>query len=137
DHVAVDRDLPLAEFRKIDDGAQRASNQALDLLRPPGLVADRRFAPGAFTRGAGQHAVFSGHPAAALSLEPRRQALLEARRAEDVGIAKLDQARALGVHGNGAFEGNAAQLVGLAFGGAHASLSFARIVRGTYGRGRG
>ena len=43
-HVAVERDLSLAHRREVDDGAQRAADQALDLLRAAGLLAARRLA---------------------------------------------------------------------------------------------
>ena len=96
-HVAVDLDGPLPERREVDHRAQRASDQALDLLRAPGLLAARRLALGARVGRARQHAVLGGHPAAAAVLQERRHALLDARGAQHAGIAELDQHRAFGV----------------------------------------
>ena len=39
EHVAVDGDLALAERLQVDHGAQRAADQALDLLRAAALLA--------------------------------------------------------------------------------------------------
>ena len=39
EHVAIDDDLPLAERGKIGDGAERAADQALDLLGAARLLA--------------------------------------------------------------------------------------------------
>ena len=64
DHVAIDGDLPLAERRQVDDGAQAAADQALDLDRAAALLAGRGLAPRALRGGARQHAVFGGDPAA-------------------------------------------------------------------------
>ena len=118
-HVAIDGDLALAELRQVDHGAQRAADQALDLLRAARGMADGRLAPRALVGGARQHAVFGRHPAAPLALEPRRHALFQARRAEDMRVAELDEARALGMHRHRALDRDAAKLVGLAFGGTH------------------
>ena len=85
-------------------------------------------APRALVGGARQHAVLGRHPAAALALEPGRHALLEARRAVDVGIAELDQAGALGVHRHRALDRDAAKLVGLAFGGTHGAALWSWVL---------
>ncbi len=98
DDVAVDGDLPLAELGQVDHCAQRAPDQALDLLRAARGMAGGGFTSGAIGGGARQHAVFRRHPTATLPLEPGRHALFQARRAVDVGIAEFDQAGALGVH---------------------------------------
>ena len=39
DHVAIDGDLPLAQRLEVDDGAQRATDQPLDLQRAAALLA--------------------------------------------------------------------------------------------------
>ena len=44
DHVAVEVQGALAQRVEIDDGAQRAADQALDFLRAAGLLAARGFA---------------------------------------------------------------------------------------------
>ena len=121
DHVAVDGDLALTEPGQVHHRAQRAPDQALDLLRAARGVAHGRLAPGAVRCGARQHAVLGRHPASALALEPWRQPLLEARRAVHVRVAELDQARAFRVHGHGPIDGDRTKLVGIAFGEAHAS----------------
>ena len=63
-HVAIERDLALAQRLQIGDGAQAAADQALDFLRAAGLLAGGRFAPRARMGRARQHAVFGGDPAA-------------------------------------------------------------------------
>ena len=107
-HVAVDADLPLAELRQVDDGAQGAADQTLYLLRAPGSVPDRHLAAHAIVGGARQHAVLGRHPAAALTLEPRRHPLFQARRAQNVRIPELNQTGTFGMLGNGALDGHAA-----------------------------
>ena len=113
DHVAVDGDLPLAERGKVDDRAQAASDQALDLDGAAALLAGGGLAPRALVSGARQHAVFGGDPAARLALEPGRQPLFQRRRHQHVGVAELHEARALGVFHHAALERYGAQLVGL------------------------
>src|SRR6185503_9319088 len=95
--VAVDGDLVLAQGRKVDDGTQAAADEALDLLGPPRLPAGGGFAPHAIIGGARQHAVFGGHPSAILTLEPRRQPVLNGRGAQDMGVAEADEAGAFGM----------------------------------------
>ena len=63
EHVAIDDDLLLAERGEVGDGAERAADQALDLLRAARLLAGRGLAPRALGGGARQHAVFGRHPA--------------------------------------------------------------------------
>ena len=50
DHVAVDGDLAFAERLQVDDGAQRAADQALDFLRAAALLAGGGLAPRALMR---------------------------------------------------------------------------------------
>ena len=98
-HVAVDLHGSRPERRQVNDRAQRASYQALDLLRAARLLAARRLALGAGIGRARQHAVFGGHPAAAAVLEEGRHAVLHARGAQHARIAELDEHRAFGMPG--------------------------------------
>ncbi len=116
EHVAVDHDLLLAKRGEVGDGAQRAADQPLNLLRAAGLLARAGFAAGSFGGRAGQHAVFSRHPTAPLALEPWRHRLAGRRRAEHMRIAETDQARPFGVARHRALEANGAKRVGRAFG---------------------
>ena len=118
-HVAVDVDLALAHGRQVDHRAQRAADQALDLLRAARLLAARGLAVGAGMGRARQHAVLGGHPAAAGVAHPGRHPLVDRGGAQHVGVAELHQARALGMAGEAGFEGNFAKLVGGAAGRAH------------------
>src|SRR6266540_2449767 len=95
DHVAVHPDAPLAELRHLDHRAQRAPDEALDLLGAParpGTLAGR-----ARIGGARQHAVLGRHPALALPLEEGRNLVLDRGGAEDFGVAELHEHRALGI----------------------------------------
>ncbi len=96
-HVAVDPDRALAERLHVDHRAQRAADQALDLVGAARRAALRDLARHARVGGARQHPVLRGHPALALALEERRHLVLEAHGADDAGVAELDEARALGV----------------------------------------
>ena len=116
EHVAIDHDLLLAERGEIGDGAERAADQPLDLLRAPGLLAGRGLAPRALGGGARQHAVFRRDPAAPLALEPWRHRLSGGRRAQHMRVAEADQAGAFGMARHGALEADGAKRVGRAFG---------------------
>src|ERR1051326_4077039 len=118
-HVAVDVDLALAHRRQVDHGAQRAADQALDLLGAARLLPASGFAVGASMGRARQHAVFGGHPAALGVAHPRRHLFVDRGGAQHMGVAELDQARALGMTGKARFEGYFAKLVGGAAGRAH------------------
>ena len=113
DDVAVDGDLPLAERLEIDHGAQAAADQALNFNGAAVLLAGRGLAPRALERGARQHAVFGGDPAARLALEPGRQAVLERRGDQHMGVAEFHEARAFRVFHHAALERDGAQFVGL------------------------
>jgi hypothetical protein len=108
DDIAVDADLALAKLWQVDDGAQGAANQTLYLLRTAGGVPDRHLAAHAVIGGARQHAILGRHPAAPLALEPRRHPLFEARRTQHVRIPELNETRAFGMFGDGAFDRHAA-----------------------------
>ena len=94
--VAVDGDRAFAEPREVDHAAQRTTDQPLDLVGPAADAALRRFAVGALGGGARQHRVLGGHPAGALAAQVRRHAVLDRGRAQHLGVADLDHARALG-----------------------------------------
>ena len=111
-HVAVDGDLALAERFQIDRGAQRAADQALDFDGAAALLAGGGLAAGALQRGARQHAVFGGDPAAALALEPWRQPLFQGRRHQHMGVAEFHHAGAFGVFDHAAFQRHGAQFIG-------------------------
>jgi hypothetical protein len=98
----------------VGHGAKAPADQPLDLLRAARLLARGRLARAARVRRARQHAVFRGHPAASLALEERRHLLLDARGAQDLGVAHLDQHRALGVARVLAVDANGPQLPGSA-----------------------
>src|SRR5262249_58757904 len=92
DHIAIQRDRPIAERLEINDAAQRAADQTLDLLCAAALLALRSFAAAACMRGARQHAVFASDPAFALAFQPARHALLNTCRAEHMRLPELRQA---------------------------------------------
>src|SRR5262245_11197651 len=95
DDIAIHPDRALAELRHLDNRAQRASHQTLDLLRSPtrpGALARRPR-----VRRARQHTVLGRHPALALALQERRDPVLHGGRADDFGVAELDQHGALGM----------------------------------------
>ena len=70
--VAVERDGALAEQAEVEHAAQRAADQALDLLRAAALLAARRLALAARVRRTRQHAVLGGDPAGAGAAPVRR-----------------------------------------------------------------
>ena len=92
-HVAVDRDLHVGHLLQVGDGAQRAADETLDLLRAARLLAFRRLAADALGRRARQHRVLGGDPSLARALEPRRDALLDRRGAQHARAAELDEHR--------------------------------------------
>ena len=79
EHVAIERDLVLAQRLHVDHGAERAADQPLDFLRPARLLARGRLAARAGVGRARQHAVFGGHPAVARHLRapPRGERRLD------------------------------------------------------------
>ena len=96
DDVAVHGDRPLAEPGQVHDAAQRAPDQPLDLVRPAADLALRGLALGALGGRARQHLVGAGDPARALAAEVRRDAVLDRRGAQHLGVAEADHARPLG-----------------------------------------
>ena len=107
--------IALTKRGKIGDGAERSSDQALDLLGAAGLLAGRGFAPCALGGGARQHAVFGRHPTPPLALEPRRHRLSRCRSAQHMGLAEADEARAFGMARDRPLEADGAKRVGRAF----------------------
>ena len=78
EHVAVDLDGELAEGEGAHRGAERAADEALDLLgASAGALA---LATGALDRGAGEHGVLGRHPALAGAALVRRRTGLDATR---------------------------------------------------------
>ena len=122
----IDR-LMREEAQRIAEGIEVV---AVDLS--PTLVAlareraPRGLAITAGVGGARQHAVFGRHPALATALLVARHLLFDRGGAQHLGVAKLDQHRALGVHGVVARDAHWAQLGG-------GSL-LAALIRGWVGR---
>src|SRR5439155_8625063 len=85
DHVAIDLDGALAELGEIDDDKQAAADEALDFLGEPGWPPARRLALGARVGRSRQHAVFGRDPSLPLAFEKRRNGLLHACGADDLG----------------------------------------------------
>src|SRR5207302_10916433 len=110
--VAVDQHLPLAERRQVTGGAQRASDEALDLLRAPALLSLGRLAIAARMRRPRQHAVLAGDPAAAASLHVAGDPLLGRRGAEDARAAERAEDAPLRVLGEAGHETDGSQLGG-------------------------
>jgi len=94
--IAVEDDGALAEGFHIDDGAERAADEALDLVGASADLAALGLAGGAGEGGAGEHAVFGGDPAAAAVAQPCGNALFYGDVAEDAGVADFDEDGAFG-----------------------------------------
>ena len=90
---------------------KRAADQALDFDGAAVLLAGGGLAAGALQRGARQHAVFGGDPAAALALEPRRQAFFQRGRDQHMGVAEFHHAGAFGIFDDAAFQRHGAQFI--------------------------
>src|SRR5262249_22460057 len=95
DDIAVDPDRPLAERGQIDDAAQAAADQALDLVRSPADPTARRFARDARRARPGQHAVLRRDPAAAGVAQELWDVVLDRGGTDDARVADLDQDRAV------------------------------------------
>src|SRR4029077_20496028 len=96
DHVAVEGDRPLTEPRQIDHCAQRASDEALDLVGPPADAPRAGLSLAALGARPGKHAVLGGDPAGALAAQEGRDAVLDGRSAHDPRVAYADQHRPFG-----------------------------------------
>ncbi|MNZ75518.1 hypothetical protein D3C78_939960 [compost metagenome] len=112
DDVAVDADLAFAECLQINNGAQRAADEALDFLRAAALLAGGGFALHALMGGARQHAVFGGDPALAAVAQPWRRLFFQAGGDEHMRVAEFYQTGTFGMFREIALEGNLAHLVG-------------------------
>ncbi len=124
EHVAVEDHLALAQRVEPGDGAQRAADQALDLLGAAGLLAAGGLARGAGIGRARQHPVLGRDPALAGVAQERRHPLLDRRHAQDMRVPELDEAGALGMAGDVELEAHRAHLVVGAAGRAHVGISF-------------
>ena len=96
DHVAVEDDGALAQGVHVDDGAQAAADEALDLVGAAADLAAFAFSWGAGDGGAGQHGVLGRDPAAAGVAQPAGDALLDGGVGEHAGVAEGDQDGAFG-----------------------------------------
>src|SRR5581483_1727732 len=83
EHVPVQVHRPLAEGLEVDDAAERATDQPLDLDGAAALSAARRLALRALAGRGRQQRVLRRHPAAAAPVQPARHALGDRRGAED------------------------------------------------------
>src|SRR5262249_42034417 len=112
DDVAIDPDRPLAHLGALDDRAQRAAHEPLDLLRAAARAAvlTRR----ARVRRAREHRVLGRDPAQRLAFEERRHLVLDRRRADHLGGPELDEDRAFGMQQKVARQHDGSQLIGRA-----------------------
>jgi hypothetical protein len=127
--IAVEDDGALAESFHVDDGAQGAADEALDLVGASADFAAFGFARGAGESGAGEHAVFGGDPSAAGVAKPGGDALLDGGVAEDAGVAAFDQDGAFGDLGVAGGEADGTHLGGGAVAGAEEGWRHRLIVR--------
>ena len=95
--LALEGFLPFTERGHVTHGAQRPSDEALDLQRPPGLPAARRFARAPLERRPRQHPVFGRHPSEAGLLQERRDLRLDRGRDQDLRLALRHEAGAFRV----------------------------------------
>ena len=95
--VAVDAHLALAEGAQVGRRAQRAADQALNLLGSTRLTPARRLSGGPGFGRARQHAVLGGDPPATGIAEKWRHPILETGGTQDLGIAEVGEARPFGV----------------------------------------
>ena len=92
DHVAIYPDGLVREQLRVNDGAERPSDQPLDLLAPAGRTPSARLPRAPLLGGGRQHSVFSGDPSLAGALKERRHLVLNAGAAYDLGEADFHQA---------------------------------------------
>ena len=116
DDVAVNQDLAFAEFFHIDDGAQRAADQALDFLCAAGLFACGGLAAHTGGGGSRQHAVFGRYPALLFTAQEGWDIFVDGGGANHFGVAALDEAGAVGVGEEIGGDFDVAQAVGGAAG---------------------
>ena len=111
--VAVDPQCIVAELLQIDDGAERAADEALDLDRAAVELPAGDVARLSLKRAVGQHGILGRQPAAghALLAHPRRHLRLDGRGADDLGAAKPRQHRTGGIGSRADLKGDRAHLV--------------------------
>src|SRR4051794_24902430 len=95
-YVTVKDHCSLAEDVHVYYGAERAADEALDLMGAAGDLPALRFARGAGEGGTGKHAVLSGDPTAAAIAQPGGNPLLDRGVAQDAGVAHRDEDGAFG-----------------------------------------
>src|SRR5208283_4781149 len=110
-HVAVDGDGALSQALEVNDRAQRAADQPLNLLRAPRLLAARGLARRTGVRGSRQHAVLRGDPTLARAAQERGHTLLDTGGAEHARRAETDQHRAFCMGRVAALEAQGPQFV--------------------------
>src|SRR5581483_3580350 len=110
--VAVEDDGVLGEGTGVDDGAERAADEAADLVGAAADAARHGFAVAARVGGAGEHGVLGGDPAFAAALAPAGDALGDAGGAQDAGVSEGDEDGAFGVLAPAPLDGDRAELVG-------------------------
>jgi hypothetical protein len=94
--VAVQDDGAFTECLHVDDGAEGAADEALDLVGAATDLAALGLAGGAGEGSAGEHSVLGGDPASAGVAEPAGDCGLYGSVAEDAGVAGFDEDGALG-----------------------------------------
>ena len=109
-HIAVDGDGVLAERLHVDDGTQAAANEALNLHGA--ALAVGVLALAALAGRCRQHGVLRRYPTGLGALAPARHTLLDGGGAQHARIAKLGQARTVGVLHDAASKLDGAQLIG-------------------------
>src|SRR5450631_3096728 len=110
-HVAIHGDRTLAQAFQVDHGPKGTADQALNFLRPPGLLAARRLARRPGVRRPRQHAVLGGDPPLILPPQERRHAFLDTGRAQHAGTPEAHQYRAFGVLRKPSHEGEGTQFI--------------------------
>src|SRR5690606_19848644 len=87
----------LAERVEVDRRAERAADEARDLMGAAADLAAARLPVAAGVGGTGEHLVLGGDPAGSVALHPPGHTLGEARGAQHTGPPELDEHTALGV----------------------------------------
>src|SRR5678816_1740949 len=96
--VAVEGNRAFADLFKLGDGAERATDQTLNLLRTSADLAGRRLTLGPRGRRARKHAVFGGDPTLARVPTKGWHAIFHTGCADDFRFPGLDEDRAFGVN---------------------------------------
>src|SRR5690606_38753501 len=95
-------------------GSQRATDQPWDLLRPARGTALVDVAADALGGRTGEHRVLGGDPSLAPAAHPAGHVVVDRRGAQHPRVAERDEHRPGGRVGEVTFEGDGAELVGLA-----------------------